>query len=374
MSEKEVFAALFLVVIVPAVSLMLISGCGEDCGPPKVMLDGTCCLDSNNDSICDAELNESGESSGIAGFNITIPETCGDGNCTGEETCRNCWHDCGPCKQIVYVYIPRNFTLSELTADIDSVTPYMVKFRKDIYNSDEVSNFFYFSRTVPRYFADFMDVKYKYLKDSRWILLNHIINENHYVNDSGSLMDYLNFTKWYRIHSIRNSERNAYEERIVSEAALDDYPTQPTGYDKEFRYEEWDYRNHTRNEHVIHDGMTLLENGMVESRYTSVTFFNVTYKFHTYFTDKYSDDNIILEDHRTVHEKYLTNIHTLNFRCARNLVITLYEYRYDGGYYDINEPDIEEQAGINRAELLRRAELIRPFCDLKYTNEVFTYT
>lgn len=355
-------------------SLLFISGCGKKeniivCEEPQVIIGQKCCMDADNSTVCDDEEAE---------VNQTGATLCGNGECEAAagEDCRNCWQDCGPCKQIVYVYIPRNFTLSELTADLNSITPdtELIKFRKDIYNSDNVTNFFYFSKTIPRYFADFMDVKYKYLKESRWILLNHIINENYYVNDSESLARYLNFTTWYRIHSIKNSERNAYEKRITSEAALKDYPTQPTGYDKEYRYEDWKFRNYTRNERIIYNNITLLDNGLVESRYTSLTQFNVTYRYHTYFTDKYEDDNIILEDFKTINELYLTNIQTINFRCARNLVITLYEYKYDGGYYNINEENLAEQAALNRADLIRRANLIKPFCDRKYANEVFTYT
>ena len=99
---------------------------------------------------------------------IASTAVCGDDICEenkGEE-CRSCWKDCGACKQIVYIYVSRNFTLSELTQNLNTIPGIDVKFKKDIEAINNVSNFFFSKKAIPRYFAYFMDTRYKFLYNS----------------------------------------------------------------------------------------------------------------------------------------------------------------------------------------------------------------
>ena len=362
MKTKEAYALLFLVLV------LLIAGCGEEeavCEPPNISINETCCLDANNNSVCDDQETDQNSTE-------FIPDVCGNGECETGETCENCWQDCGYCKEIVYVFIPRNFTLDELTSDIDKVyTDDIISFRKDISASGNVSNFFYFSKEIPRYSADFMGVKYTILYKSRQIVLNNILPEDQYANNSASLLRYVNSTRWYLIDKIKDAEMKVYETRISSGKALEDYPTPPTGYKKELKYADWEFRNYTKEEDVIYSNVTLLDNGMVESLYASTTLFSITYKYHTYY-DEYGA--IALDAFKTVEETKLTNIHTMNFVCAKNLVITLYNFEYDSELYSINKEDIADQVSKNRDSLVEMAGQIKTVCDRKYINEVFTYT
>lgn len=371
MKKKEAYFAIFLAL---SLVLFMISGCGDDCEEPMVEIDKTCCLDSNSNGICDDQEPAANTTTNATAANQSnnetfIPDICGNGECEAGETCGNCYQDCGACKELVYVYLPRNYTLNELSADINTLYTEIVQFRKDITAPSNISNFFYHNSKVPRYFADLMGVKYRPLYSSRMILLSHIIDKDHYVNDTGSLFSYANMSNQYITHRLRNSETAVYEDRFTSGTATDDYPAPPTGYQREQRYKEWEYRNHTQEEHVFYDNVTVLDNGMVEARYSSVTVYDITYKYRTYYD---AEDNIALDAFKDVEETRMTNIHSLSFRCSRNLIITLYNYDFSDTY-EISRQSIAAQAEQNRKELINDANKIMEFCKKKYTNEVFTY-
>ncbi|MBN1544018.1 hypothetical protein JW898_00995 [Candidatus Woesearchaeota archaeon] len=365
---RAVFVLLSLVILVFAVS-----GCWKKtevivCEPPMTIIGERCCLDNDIDYVCDdLETAETANATGVT------PGVCGNGVCENEtENCTTCWQDCGACKKIVYIYYPRNFTLADITYDLNVLTRDGIKFRKDINALNNVSNLFYFDRTIPRYFADIMGTKYKPLHVSRMVLLNNIVLEEYYINSSAALFDYVNFSNWYIVHRIRNAEMTKYETRISSDKAKDDYPTQPTGYQKQLRYADWEFRNYTKNEEVLFDNVTLLDNSMVESLYASMTDFNITYKYHEY-ADRDKDVAPIYA-YKDVGERRLSYVHALSFTCARNLAITIYDYDFDSEYCTINPECILAQVRTNRASLMSRAGSIRQLCDSKYSNKVFIYT
>jgi hypothetical protein len=364
MAKKEAYTIFFLII---ALTLLLITGCGKDtpdCPENTTFLNESCCYDLNTNYICDLdEVNNITETD--------IPAICGNDVCENKtENCSNCWQDCGACKRIIYRYIPRNFTLGEIKQDLNEEYRDGIKFRKDITALNNVSNFFYFSQAAPRYFAEFMGVKYKYLYESKWIVLNHLISDEYYVNDSESLLDYVNYSKWYLIYRARNKERGEYNNRINSGRALNDYPTQPTGYQKEFRYADWDFRNYTTDERVIFQNISLLDNGMVESVYGSITDYSITYKYHEYYDRDFGS----IESFKQIPETRLSYIHTISFICSRNLVITLYDYDYDWEFYEkITESGVLAQRDKSRAALLPTAEKLSALCKKKYAREVFTY-
>ncbi|MBW2967373.1 hypothetical protein KY362_02705 [Candidatus Woesearchaeota archaeon] len=348
--------------------LIALTGCGDKCPEGKSMIDEACCPDSDNDGICDktVELNTT-ENNTSKMVNITMT-SCGDGNCTEPESCKTCWQDCGACKEIVYVYVPRNFTLARFTNDIKAVNRLDVKFKKDIEHLNNVSDFLFYKQDVPRFFAWFMDVKYKQLKPSRWIVVNRIMKDNFFANDSASLFNYVNYSDWYLTNSIKNIDQAEYEARILSGDAKADYPTPPTGHEKEFKYKDWEYRKYTVDEQVFLDNVTILDNGMVESVLAVISLYDVVYKYHEFFD---SEIGYPLEDFKTVRETRLDYIHTLSFICSKNTVITLYEYEYDAR--TINEEDILKQLPVNRAKLITRAKPLRQMCREEYLGEMLVY-
>lgn len=371
MAKKEAYTLLFLAL---ALLLIAISGCGKEeasCPNNTVMINTTCCYDLNSNSVCDLdEVNNVSHDD--------IPALCGNGVCETGENCTNCWKDCGACKKIVYKYVPRNFTLAELQADINDIERSSIKFRKDITSNSTVANLFYFDKTIPRYFAEFMDVKYKYLHTSRDILLSNTYKEEYYFNTSQDLLRYVNYSNWYIIYTIRNREMQEYENRIMLNRAKDDYPTQPTGYQKTQRYKDWEFKNHTKEEHVIFNNVTLLDNGMVESIYGSVTDYEVTYKIRDWIDENNMDNQRILEEFDSVEEIRLAYTHAMSFRCSKNLAVTVYTYDYVkdyyGEYYSINEENLRQQVKKNKNSLISRANAIKAVCDKEYTKEWFTYS
>ncbi|MHA1280580.1 MAG: hypothetical protein ACTSQ8_25770 [Candidatus Helarchaeota archaeon] len=64
-------------------SIIITSGCTQQviaCDPPYIRIGASCCLDQNENNICD-----------------TDEPRCNDGLCNGEETCGTCPQDCGSC-------------------------------------------------------------------------------------------------------------------------------------------------------------------------------------------------------------------------------------------------------------------------------------
>ncbi|MFH1063633.1 MAG: hypothetical protein V1729_00975 [Candidatus Woesearchaeota archaeon] len=360
MRKKEAY---ILIPVILVISLVILTGCdGRDkitCKEPEVLIYDVCCNDTNINNMCDFD-------------ELEFQEYCGNGICDGNESCTDCWKDCGACKKIVYVYIPRNFTYTELTADIEEWANEDLKFTKDIYNKGEISDFYYQESDIPRYFAEFLDVKYKYLYPSRTILLSHITQEPYYINETSELLDVVTHNHWYIIHNTKNSESARYEERITSNKSMNDYPTQPTGRDKLFRYENWEYRNFTKYEMVIEENISILQTDMVESLYASITNYTVFYKTGE-FTNEDDEDFAPIPAYKGISEIKLTYVQALTLRCARNLAITLYEYDYNKNYYNINERDLHEQIRKNRATLKKKAESLKRICDAKYSQKVFIY-
>ncbi len=378
--KKEVSIAvlIILVSILTLLTFIMISGCSKDeliiCNPPLKVINNTCCMDINNDTICDK---------GTIVENAEIPENitgCGNGICetSAAEDCSNCWQDCGACKKIVYVYVARNFTLGELTENLNNIPGMQVKFKKDINALNDVSNFFVSKKLKSIYIADFMDTIYHPPRNARDMILSNIINNNYFVNDSDSLINYLNFTNWYLVHRPKATRVQEYEKRIMEGLATEDYPTQPTGYQKEQKYNEWKFRNYTKEEVVFYDHVKVLnrtdedDSGIVESLYASITKYVLTYKTSEY--KKNDEPDFVLENFDYVEELLLSNIHTASIQCGNNLVITIYNFDYDPAYFGINEENLEEQIRINRAALLKKIIPIKKMCDREFEGEVFTYT
>jgi hypothetical protein len=362
MGRKDGVLLFALLVLVMLISL---SGCFRKteviiCTTPQTIVGERCCLDANNNSLCDdTELSENATAAGI----------CGNGICDEDmdENCTTCWKDCGACKKIVYVYVPRNFTLTELTTDLNRITRDGIKFSRDRQNANNVSDFLFFDKPVPRYFADFMGIKYKPLYKSRWIVLSQIVNENYNITDPTSLLDYVNMSNWYLTYNRRTEEMVAYEARLNSGNATSDYPTQPTGYQKQFRYLDWTFKNFTKTESVVYEGVSIVGNETVESVYASITGYNVTYKYHEYMDLDFG----AVEAFKDVDETRLGYIHSLSFICARNLVITIYDYDYDGGYEGISPQNVLDQISMNRQALQKTAEMFESLCNAKYSNKNF---
>ncbi len=358
MERKEVrliILALFLC------SAALLAGCAKktdmtDCSSPNVTLNGSCCLDKNSNSVCD--ITESG--------------LCGNEKCEESENCTTCWKDCGACKKIIYIYVPRNFTLSELTYDLNTAFRDGIRFRRDILNINNVTDFLYYEEPVTRYFADILGGKYAPRYNNKVVVLNDIINVNYYVNDSGSLLDYVNYTNWYLIHLTRNTETLSYENKRMTGKATEDYPSQPTGYDKEYRYKEWEFRNFTKSENILLNNITSVKENVIESVYASIDTYGVTYMTQRIEDRIDKDTSRFLEDHRTIEERRLSYMHTMNVRCARNLVVTLYNYEYNINNNLIDSVHVLEQVNINRQKLLRDVEKIETVCK-KYSDKIFIY-
>lgn len=325
------------------------------CPEGQKAIRGDCCFDINNDFECDSEY-------------------CGDGVCKDGEDCSTCWKDCGACKIIIYKYVPKNYTLNELNVDLSNTYPEEVKFKKDIYNSNDLSTFFYATERKARTIAFFLDIFYRPVLDYKKILLSDINDEGYYVNTTESLIKYVNYTKWYSINAGLTSLKESYFEDVTSGNRISDYPTRPTGHDKTSRYEDWKYANHSLFEDVLYDYTEEIEEGIVESVFLSTSSYSIRYRIREYELDNDEDSDdppVYLDEFKYVDEVELNYAHTLNMACSDDLMITIFSYNYH--HEKLNDDLIEQTLKDNRAELLKTARQIKAVCDAKYSNGRFIY-
>jgi len=180
-----------------------------ECEKPNILINGTCAPDSNLNFIDDAK-------EGLV---------CGDGQCHEQtENCSTCWQDCGVCKVTTYIYYPTNFSLKNITPVISQMYDEDVKFRKDIEVNDEVSDHFYYDYQVPKYIADFFGIQYHPLRNHRHILISKIKLDQWYLNNTETLKNWTNQSKWYLIQQPLNSENEFYTNRFVRNIADKRYP------------------------------------------------------------------------------------------------------------------------------------------------------
>jgi len=77
--------------------VIFISGCIQQevtCNPPYIKVGTTCCLDQNNNKICDIDEQQT--------LQPQTTSSCGDGICQSNENCSSCPQDCGECKPTQY--------------------------------------------------------------------------------------------------------------------------------------------------------------------------------------------------------------------------------------------------------------------------------
>lgn len=87
MIEKLVIS-LVIVSLVLVVSGCVQQGSGPVCNPPYIVKGFECCLDRNDNNICDEDEQQ-------------FP-ACGDGECQANEDCFSCPQDCGECETSEY--------------------------------------------------------------------------------------------------------------------------------------------------------------------------------------------------------------------------------------------------------------------------------
>jgi len=246
-----------------------------------------------------------------------------------------------------------------------------VKFRKDITVSDNVSDHFYFDYQVPKYIADFFDVKYHPVRNQRYVLLSMIKLDQWYLNRTDALLDWANYSRWYLISQPLNRENAFYVKRFVKNAAIKDYPTQPTGHQKFTRYSEWFAENFTTDEGVVMDKVEPVEEGIVWSVYASISNYTVLYRY-TNYTDRDADGNeYVIYDFKNIREVKLNLFNLMTIRCARNLAVTIYDYGYDVEDHKINREHLLLEIEEGRKRLLNKARRIRSACDDNFSSSVF---
>ena len=358
---KNIFKKEVLLLIPIMILIIFIYGCEQKtCPKDQIMIEDNCCIDNNLNFVCDID-------EGVA--------ICGDGLCElgNKENCTVCWQDCSACKVYKYVYVPGNFSLKNLTTALNTQFEDDLKFRKDIEVNDSIADFYYHEERIPRYLADFKDVKYHPKTITKMAVLSRIKLDGWYLDQADRLMNFTDHAKWYMIKRQILAEDEAYNRRILSNKAKNDYPLPPTGIDRLNKYNQWLVMNYTIDENIIYDNTTLLNNSMVFQTFVSITDFDILYRVGNYTEKETQDDELfVLFDYNTITETKLSYVNAITFTCARNLAITLFDYDYNYQFYRINEDRIPYEVEASKKRLLSKAKKIQNLCKNKYSASVFT--
>ncbi len=354
--QKRFFSVLIALLFVLAIFSLFISGCKKNpCPKGQFMFNDHCCPDKNFNFVCD-------DAEGLV---------CGDGICHETENCSTCWQDCGACKITRIIKVPSNFSLLDVTKEFRPLYKQSLNPKKDLEARNNVSDFFYYDEKIPRYMADFFGIQYNPLIDSRMIVFSKIKLPQWYLNHSGALLDFVNASRWYFIDDIRIRENRKYLQRIIDNKAIDDYPTPPTGYQKQFRYKGWLAVNYSVDESVIYDNITALDDDMIWGVYGSISDIEIKYRYNDY-TDKDADDKeFTIYAYRNYSEIKLNYINTITFTCARNLAVTLYDYSWDMEHHNIKEENMRTEVEDGKRRLLTQARSLKALCDKEYKHSIF---
>ncbi|HII71656.1 TPA: hypothetical protein HA265_02780 [Candidatus Woesearchaeota archaeon] len=218
-----------------------------------------------------------------------------------------------------------------------------------------------------RYIAEFLDLQYTELKKSREVVLTHILLGPSFIKDEGSLFTLVNSSRWFLVDRIIEDEKKIYESRMKDKEATKIYPSDPSGYKKAQRYDEWELMNHTSKDDLVMDKVEKLDNGLVLTTYAGMTTYRLTYRFTT---SEERSENIILYDTKEVTETKLNFVNTISFSCSPETVVTVYDYSYDS-QFPIDRENLRLQADAMKYRLINTAKRLQQSCSAKYRTKMF---
>jgi len=342
--EKIILVSLLVLFIVgcanqqmPAENLFkqIVGGDTIVCNKPYIRYADDCCLDKDDNAICDSdEVREEPE------------DGCGNDVCDGGEDCNNCRIDCGKC-----------FSLANLQVDMGKVIDWETVLTKQ--DEDDVADYYVNSEGRARLLGKYNILERKnptilyHMVFSRWhILLNQIRDEKDYIKDSDEFYQYMIENNDYFLRPMKEA-RDTFQEEIKNGRLFE------LMFKK--NADEYKFKEMNSHETVLFDNVTQMEtvgDKIVETVYVSIDKYEVSY-------DREGASRLINKDFSGINYEHLISVY-----CSPSLIITLYQYdNYIEEFYDSHLEDSTfflDDIRHDRKSLLVDATALVDMCEKQY--------
>jgi len=314
------------------------------CNRPYIQVGGSCCLDKNDNKICDKDetIKEEQEEG-----------KCGDGICDAEEDCETCQKDCSKC-----------FSLSDLQADVNKLIDWKTVLKKE--KEEGVANYYVHSELRARLLGKYpSDAGYRPSKTyykvlpKRYLLVTQIKDKENYIKDSNEFYQYIVDNKDYILAPITEAKNNFQKEFKGGEVLELMFENQANKYE---------FINMSDDEKVFFDNITLMEtvgDKIIETTFVSTDDYELTYR-------KEGINNKTIK--KIIKFSGVNYGQIISVFCSPSLIITLYpQDSYDKQDYD--RSDISSSYFFNdirydRKSVLVDATALVGMCEQRYE---FTY-
>lgn len=370
--KKILFGLIILIII----SLFLISGCAQEqkvvCNKPYILVGTSCCLDQNNNNICDKDeveekpdevktpvVEKKEEPEAVERPKEEVKEDlCGNNICDEGEDCETCEKDCGKC-----------FSLGDLQADINKVIDWRIILQK-IEENDKYEHYGHISKTA--YFLGKIGTNYQHdyfpVTPVMYVLVNKIKNRDDYLKDD---QDFYKFIKNNRevLLSIVEDKKAAFQDDFDDEHFMKRI------------FGDNDYKKYTFNNSLIDtnniyfDNITKMQtvgNKIIENIFIGLTNYNVTYDYRA---DRTSEPYPKVYTFSGLDYEHFVSVH-----CNPSLVINIYSIYKDGKVdynpktsswmWRTNEDYFSDEFEHDIKNLLIDATALVSMCEQRYE---FTY-
>ena len=324
--------------------VLVLSACQQKttCNKPYILVGNSCCLDSNNNNICDTdEVKETktGEVSCSSPY-IKVGNNC----CLDKNDNKICDNDEKQVEAKPEVIEEKVISINDLQSDINKVLDAPILLVKD-FNTDK---FQVYSEiiTKTKFLGKYGDIPYFKIVTKKPVTVIQINDKDSYLKDSNDFYDFVKNNKNIFIESALKS-KEIFENDFKNGELLRLIFLQNRPKEKSFA-ETAKYTNHEEvSSKIFFDNMTFPET--ISNRIAQIFYVRV---------NKYEVDisyNISYNSPDTPKGKFAADLSNINFAynmivyCNPNLIISLNEECFGQGYYFCRGTGISHDADFDDA-------------------------
>lgn len=317
-----------------------ITGMAVVCNKPYIQVGTVCCLDENDNAICDRdEIKE--EIQPKKPVEKKEETKCGNNVCDEAETCESCKTDCGEC-----------FTISDLQADIGNVyftgeSEFLVLEKDKKINGAQ----FYV-------FKGDKSVRVGEIKggwaipgivvQKEFVVVSLFEDEQDYIQTGDSFFKFIESNSEYLYEQIIERNKEALVNDIKEGNTFDRVKKRKTNVEA--------YLEHTTEENVLTDEFNLLEtasNKIIERNYVSLEDYKVIYSL----ANSKLENEVDIEG--------VNYLQSASIFCTPAITITFYKENLPT-HVDLDEINLINYAKNNRKELISDAQALVNMCEQRY--------
>lgn len=265
------------------------------------MVGTDCCLDKDDNSICDKDdVEQSVKKDVNEESKTTSAPKCGDGICQETESCNSCFKDCGECYTIsdlqadignIYWDVPDEFLVLRKDKKIDNTQFYVFQIPKSV-RLGQLDNYNRINKVIPKTF----------------VIVSVFESEKDFIEEGSEFFEFIKKHDEYLTHSLILNKKTLIEEFKEGD------------FFKMLKKKQnlIEYVDHSFKENVIVDNLELLEtvsNKIVTRDFVALDDYEVTYDYETEGGRT---------KHKTINMKGLGYLQIASIFCTPRITITVY--------------------------------------------------